>query len=505
MRFSHAQLLAINTITNYLRFVVIIAVMLVITPLMLRSLGTDAYGLWALIFSVLGIFQLADFGFGTATLKFIAEAIGAKSYDRLPKIVSTMAYVYLALAGLALIALIILTPFFNRLFSIPPTLQNVALIVLWILAFRLVILELPLTLFQNLLYARQQIYLINAIQAVTIVLYGLAAWYGLTHGIGLIGLSLISLASMLFEYGAYTIAAAMGGGLHLRAGAATWGFFREATSLSTYTFLTSVAGFVLLKTDPIIIKLFLPLSAVTLYALALRISEYTLTIIKQFANALSPLVAYAGGEGNEEKLRTILLTGTRYSLIPAGILCTGFFVFGELAIVLWVGEAFRASGAILLVLNAAVLALTPQLTAAVVLTLTGEHRFTGRMSLYSMVINIGLSVVLILLLGVIGCALGTLIATVIIDIGLIIPYALRKHGVAGMQYIRTVVPSLVVPALADALISVALLRYVTPTGLLGLLLISLPGVFVYLAIIWLVFIRKEEKTMIRSKLFPARG
>ena len=44
------------------------------------QLGMETFGLWSLIFAVIGIFGLMDFGFATAAVKTVAEATGANVF-----------------------------------------------------------------------------------------------------------------------------------------------------------------------------------------------------------------------------------------------------------------------------------------------------------------------------------------------------------------------------------------------------------------------------------------
>ena len=64
---------AMNTLTNYARFAILLIVSFVLVPCMIRNLGRDDFGLWSLTFSLLGFFGLLDFGIGTTVVKYVAE------------------------------------------------------------------------------------------------------------------------------------------------------------------------------------------------------------------------------------------------------------------------------------------------------------------------------------------------------------------------------------------------------------------------------------------------
>ncbi|MGB7552037.1 MAG: hypothetical protein WBM15_10825, partial [Chromatiaceae bacterium] len=56
----------LNIASNYLRVIVGIAVMFFLIPFTVGHLGLDLFGLWSLVFAVVGLFGLLDLGFATA-------------------------------------------------------------------------------------------------------------------------------------------------------------------------------------------------------------------------------------------------------------------------------------------------------------------------------------------------------------------------------------------------------------------------------------------------------
>ena len=502
---TRTQLIAVNTLSNYLRFAVLFLVFFVLTPVLVNRLGAEAFGLWSLLNSVLGLFGLLDLGFGTATCKYVAHSVGAKNDEQLNRVVNTILVVYVGLALFATLVLAGMALVFNRLFAIPPQFAHISHPVLWILALRMVILAMPLSLFRHIMYGRQQISLINFAQIISSVLYAIVTWYALVHGAGLLVVAWISLGSMLVEYAMYAGVVLASRSIRFAPEFFDKSFLREATGMSMYMFLANIAGLVLMRSDPIIIKMFLPLTAVTVYAVAQRIGENIFMIVKQFVNVLSPLVAQLHGSGNETNIRFILINASRFALTPATIILVAVLIFGDQAVVLWLGPSMSASGPLLKILCTAMWLLTPQLTASMILTMTGEHRVTGLASLASMSVNLLVSIILIPLVGLQGSALGTLTAVVLIDVCYLIPYACRRHQVKMTTYLRRVVPAVVVPGLLDFGISLCMLHWLPATSFGRIALDTLPGTLVYVLVYWHYFVEPTEKDLFRQKLLKRNG
>lgn len=75
---------------NLLDLLIKTAAVFVTTPLLLKTLGTDGYGSWVLIMSVIGYFLLVDMGMTFSATRFIAMAVGAGDESRQALLMETM-------------------------------------------------------------------------------------------------------------------------------------------------------------------------------------------------------------------------------------------------------------------------------------------------------------------------------------------------------------------------------------------------------------------------------
>ncbi len=97
-----------------------IASALVLSPYVIRKLGPDGYGLWILLFSVLGYYGLVDLGFRQALVYFTAHFRALGQYSKINDFLSTI-FVYYTLAGLVLtLVALLLSAEAARVFRVPP-------------------------------------------------------------------------------------------------------------------------------------------------------------------------------------------------------------------------------------------------------------------------------------------------------------------------------------------------------------------------------------------------
>ena len=64
-------------------------VALFLIPYIIKYIGVERYGVWALVGVLTGYFGLLDFGIGYAFSKYIAEFYAKKDYDEINRIVNT--------------------------------------------------------------------------------------------------------------------------------------------------------------------------------------------------------------------------------------------------------------------------------------------------------------------------------------------------------------------------------------------------------------------------------
>lgn len=495
-----------NAVANYGGFTASVVVVFFLTPLIVSALGVEGFGLWTLVFATVGLVGLLDVGLQTTTVKFVGEYKGRGDVDTRNRILSTIAALYgvVALGALALIGLLALS--FSRLFGIPEDQQPTALLLVWILGARVTFLGLPLSLFRAILFGEQRIVPLNLIQGATTLAYGTVAWALLALGGDLVALAWVNLAAMVVEhalYAAYALRTVPG--LRIAPSLVEPGLLARTLGFSGYQVVVNAAVLVRLRSDLFMIKLFLPLSAVGVYAVALKMAEQLSYALKRGVNVLAPVAAELGGAQDREALGRLFLSGTQYAFALALALWVLCVALGTEAIVAWVGPDFASSGPILVILAGAMVLATVEGVAASVLAMTGHHRATSRAALASAVVNIVVSLLLIRPYGIVGVAIGTLVAGLTIDLVLVPRLAFRAYGIRPMDFVRRVL----VPAGLSAVAQLAALGLIevawAPRTLPQIGVASLASLLVFASCFWRLGIPSEDRAALRRHLSTRWG
>jgi len=481
------------TFANYARLAVTAASQLALVPVLIRHLGTETYGLYSLVFSAVSFFSLLEFGAGVGALR----AVAADSRDDRPRrnaALSTMLVLSTGLALVALVLLLALAPVAPALLSIPDARRGDALALLVLLGLRSAVLPWPLGIFRGALIGRGEVGLANAIQAVSIALYAAAGLVLVPRGLGIVGVGVLSLAAFLAEHAAYVFFAFRRlPGLSLSPRHFDRGELRAAASLGASQTLVSLASLLLLRTDPLIVSWRMPLEAVAAYAVALRVAEQALMLVKQFVNALPPFIARLQGSDDESALGRLLVLAVRASLVPAVVVALPLAAFSTQLLTAWVGPSLAQAGPALALLGLATALMAPQMVVSSLFTYTGRHALTGRISIVSAAINIVASVALVGPLGLTGVSLGTLIAVVVVDVALAGRLAARCFGVPARVLLVDGFGRALLPAVPAGIVAVVARQAYGLDSILHLAVASAVAASIYLVGFWFAGVPREQR------------
>src|SRR5262249_36731241 len=148
---------------------------LVTTPILVRYLGTERYGVWVLVSAIALYLELLEFGFGTATVKYVAEFTGRGDDAGVRRTVTTSFWV-LCVPGLgALVLGAVIAVVFPSIFHLDADIATAARILLVLVVIDLAI-SIPCDTFGGTLVGLQRYDLVNATMAAVTVAQAVGWW-----------------------------------------------------------------------------------------------------------------------------------------------------------------------------------------------------------------------------------------------------------------------------------------------------------------------------------------
>jgi O-antigen/teichoic acid export membrane protein len=493
--------IVVNTITSQLDRVVDTLVFMVLIPFVVHTVGPEQYGLWSLVWAVVSLFALIDLGFGTSVVKYVADARGKKDADRLRQVVCTLFWVFVAQSTVLGIVSLSLFQGFDKLFALPPNLRPTAEIVFVVVASGYLI-KLPTAMFRGVLMGDQKLWLANVYQIATNVLYfGCVLWL-LPNSPSLRTFAWLNWIVTLLPGVSVAIhcGITMRKEISIRPRHFDFSLLREIWGFSAYQMIIQLGTLVGSRVDTFVVKSALPLTAVAVYTIALRVSEQARAFCLQITRTLTPVLAELHSAGKEESLIRVWLTGTRFTVAFAAPLLMGGVVLAEPLISSWMGPQFHGTVLPLQLLLLATFAGLIHGNSQSQLAMTGDQRFLAIAMTLGQAINLGLSMGLVVEFGLPGVAAATLMGPLTTDLCLVQPRLKARTGVGLLSFYRqTVLPSL--GALLVMIVAQEALRRVWVLDkLLEVALVEGINVLVFWAAFWVLGVTTEERALVSNRI-----
>ncbi len=485
--------LRLNLGVSWLNHGVGLLIGVVLMPFVLHTLGDESYGTWIFINSVAGYSSFLYLGFGETVCRYVARFHAKRDWDRLNQVVNIVFFVYLAMGVIGFTAAAVLAWFAPDLHDWGNNSPREIQWVIVILGLN-ILLAMSTTVFGGVLTGIQRIDIERGLAMLSGIVRLILTVVFLTSEWGLLKLSLIFLMVTLAEHLGHVVFAfikvpTLSIGLrHFR-----WSTAREFLSFSAFAFLDLLSGQFLEMTDTVIIGVVLGAKATVPYYIAMRLCKFISLPIQQIGRVFMPRAGELHATGQGARLRTLVTKGVGFAFL----LIMGFFIgaafFGDLLIETWIGAGYAESHLLLLILLGSHIVATPAAVLRSVLFGMGYVKEQSLMNIGKAVTNVVLSVLLIHRFGVIGVAVATAIPVVLVELGMLVPFALKKLQFEPGRLVREALAPQLLALLA--LLSYSLYvasSFALVAGWPALMAVSIGGGCV-LGLVWLGYARIEKQ------------
>jgi len=314
-------------------------VSLLATPVTIRLLGTERYGVLALINLLVGYLSFADWGMGTASTRFAATAHAVEDDKGEAAAVWGALLVSVVPVSLTVVALILLAPLLlRRGLQVPTALQPEAVLALQIAALGFL--------------GRAAASVLNTPQLVRLKLR-LNAW--------------ITAAGSVLQVGLLPLVIYWGGGL---TGAATvitvvsflvavshtlysksllpglfpprlqWPLVKQLASFGSSVVLMNLAGILLVNAEKVLLTRFNSVSELAYYTVAYSLAQMLIIPMQPLTQAALPSFAGLQAAGKRDELQQLYSDILRGTLFAAPLLMWAVGLGAKQFFILWAGPAY---------------------------------------------------------------------------------------------------------------------------------------------------------------------
>lgn len=442
--------LKMGTILSYLSIVIQSLCAIIYTPVMLRLLGQNEYGLYQLGSSAVSYLSLLSFGFNSSYVKFYFEYKVKGEEEEIRRLNSIFLLVFCCLAivscivGGGMIASADLI--FNTSLSAADVHQVRILMFILVLS---TALTFPNIIFDCYIIAHekyifQRLVLIGATVLLPILTLPLLYMGYKSTALVAVNLFISVLRTVMNVY--YCIVKL---GMKFQFHGMQLKVLKNVGSFSIFIFLNEIATQINWNVDKVILGAVQGASVVAIYSVGSQFNQYFINMSTAVSNVFIPRVnkMVAEKQGNDVLTALFIKIGRVQYVVLSAIL-GGYLLYGKFFIMKWAGEGYDAAyyvGA--LVMIPAIIPLIQNIGIEIQKA-KNMHKFRSIVYFIIAFANLGISVPLGKYYGAIGAAFGTTLATVVGNIILMNWYYQTRIGLNIKAFFKSMIRPTIVLIIA---------------------------------------------------------
>jgi len=370
----------LNVFWNALGVAAGLASGLLLSPYLIRKLGPEGYGVWALSFALIEYYWLLDLGFRSATAKFVAHHWALDERARIREVIST-ALLYSSLAAtLIAVSILLAAPLLENIFQVTPQYRDIFTRLIVVVSFSWCT-SMVFGVFGAALEAAQRFDLASRGNIAGTIIRTCGAFVLLHLGYGLLPLGLLTLASQVVVYSVHYYGfTRIFPGKQVSLAFASVAMLRRMGSFGIHTFAVNVSQQLLSQSAPLLIGHFHSTTLVGFYTLPVRLLQYTVEMVARIGLVTNSSAAAWSALDDRESLGKLAIYSNRYCLILFLPLSIVFLTHGQGLFLKWVGPEFARYSAPLLpvLLIGQLLAIVGQFSSTMLLQGLGRHQTYAR-------------------------------------------------------------------------------------------------------------------------------
>jgi O-antigen/teichoic acid export membrane protein len=405
-----------------------------LSPFILHRLGSEAYSLWILIFAFTGYFGLLDLGIRSSIVKYTAKFIANNEEDELSKYLSTSLAFYLAMGMAVLLLTAIGSVYFRFLFKIPAGSIDQARL-LFAIAGIGVAVTFPLGVFAGALEGLQKFSWLQLSQISVTLLRALLIITILSSGGGLLAIGIITVATNLLSYVAFTWMAIRLLPVSLNVRRVERAALFKMAGYGVFAFAIVAAEKLRFQSDAIVIGAMLSSSAITIFAIGSKLVEYSSYAVRSMSQIFTPMSSQFEAAGDIDRLRRTFVAGNRACAFVVFPVCVALVLLGRPLIEAWVGDQYIASYYVLVLLIIPRSLYLAQSVSTKILLGMGRHRMLAAILLFEGCANLLLSLLFVQRWGLLGVALGTAVPLTCTSVAFLPGHLCRILGISVREFL----------------------------------------------------------------------
>ena len=493
----------VGVVMSYVAMIFEILSTLLITPLIIRTLGQAEYGVYKLTAAIAAYLFLLDLGVGNSVIRYMAKFRAINDREQSRKFFGIATIYYFIIAMIVLIVGAVLVYFFPMMFAKGLSESEIALgESLLVLIIINCAITLGTTAFSIVIMAYERFAVQKGSLIVQVVLRMGLTVVALRLGYGSVGIVCIQLGTTILCRGFYVLYVIGRIKLLPKWSGIDFAFVKEVFVYSTFILVQMIAAQVNAFADQILLGAFVTTSAaiIAVYGVGAQIVTYYQSIGNALTGVLMPgVVKMVESKAEPDELCKEMIRIGRMILLILGLVWCGFLIYGKQFICLWAGEVNLEGYYVAVILMLAQMIILAENIGTQILWAKNEHKEQAVLKLAVVFVNVVLTIVLIRWKPLLGATIGTFISYVVGDVGVMNLVFKKKIGIKLSQYYQGLLARLI-PLFCVTTLVGWLFSKINLSGWMGFLINVGVMTLTYCIFAWLFGLNEYEKSLVKSIL-----
>ena len=488
----------IGVMISYLTLGFNMLIGLVYTPFMISCLGDSQYGIFSLANSLISLVTLLDLGFGQTLVRYISKEKSNGNKEEEHRLNGLFLKIYSCIAVIAMVVGIFIIVIYPQLAAKSFTKDETYLFrVVFSILLVNVTISFPMSVFSATLNAYEEFFALKLANFIMSVCKYTTMFLLLLLGHKLIAVAVITLIASMCMQTFYMIYAIERIGIKFDFTRVDTDLKKDVIAFSFYIFLNLIIDFLYSNTDKLILGVVAGTVSVSVYSIGIYFSQYFTELSNAMSSVFLPKIVDYHEKGEKEEISNLFNKVGRIQMMLLFQVLGGFFCLGKEFIYLWVGDTYKDSYLIgMIILIPSIVPLTQNIGISVIRAMN-IHKYRSYMYIVIAILNVVLSIPLAMKYGGVGSAIGTGISTVLGQILFMNWFYYKRVGIDIKCYWKNFAKFAILSAIVIVMISLIKALVVVTSWLLFMGFV-LAFSIIYMTIYWFAIADKYEKNLIKS-------
>lgn len=495
----------LGIILSYVSIIATTLVQLVYTPFLIRMLGQSEYGLYSLIYSIIGYLTILDLGFGNAIVVYTSKYRAQKKYNEEKKLHGMFFLIFCIIGAVAGLIGIIL--FFNvdNLFGATMTTTELskAKIMMIILTIN-IILTFIFNIYTSILNAYEKFVYQKVISLLNTILRPLIMipllFLGFKSITMVLVITVLNLIIMLSNY----LYCRKKLNIIIKYQGFDKTIFKTILGYSIWIFLTIIVDKVNWSLDQFILGTVSGTIAVSIYSVATNFNTLFLNISTALSGVFLPKMSKMISENcTADNLTDEMIKVGRIQFYIMFLVTTGFIMFGKQFIIWWAGKDFKESYYVTLCLICPAFFSLIQNLGLSIMQAMNKYKFKAISTSIGAIFNAIISYFLAIKYGPVGAAFGTTIVLIVCNTILINVYYYKKLKIDVIKFWKNIL-IMVIKFMIPLLVTISLIYIIKIDSIVKFAMLIATYVMMYSLVAYKFVLNNYEKSLINSILIKLK-